>query len=113
MEDNTLDQSLHSQLNKRHRRKGFLRLMAVALLLSLGLSAYLALNYLVPMGPGRTRGVTARVNWYLQSGQSQADLHTLASVFRFILGTDSDAGPVDNDSTISVAENASPSSPKS
>ena len=113
MEENILDQSLSSDSNKQHRWLTFLRLVAPALLLSLALSAYLALNYLVPRGAGRTQGVTDRLSWYLQSGQSRADIRTLVSVFRYVTETDSDAGTVENYSIMPIAENASASSTKS
>lgn len=113
MEEDMLDQDLPSHLSMRHRRKVFACLLAAALLLFLALSSYLALNYLVPRGPGRTQGVTARASWYLQSGQSRADARTLASVIRFMMETDSDAGTVYSYSNLPVAVNASPSSLKS
>src|SRR5262245_24311832 len=113
MEENTLDEILPSRSSSGHRAKAFLRLLAVALLLSLPVSSYLALNYLVPKGPGRMQGVTARLNWYLQSGQSQADARTLVSVFRFIMENDSDSGTVNSFSNLPVAKNASTGSLKS
>ena len=113
MEENILNQSLSSDSKKQLRWKLFPRLLALALLLSLVLCSHLALNYLMPRGPGRTLGVTDRLTWYIQSGQSRADISTLASVLRFVMETDSDAGTAENYSTLPMAENASASSPKS
>jgi len=113
MEERILDQNLSSDSNKQPRRLLFPRLLALALLLSLALSFYPALNYLVPRGLGREQGVTDRLTWYIQSGQSRADIRTLASVFRFVMETDSDAGTAEVYSTMPIAENASASSPKS
>lgn len=113
MEENILDQSPRTHLNERTRRKVLLSLLALTLLLSLALNSYLVLNYLVPGGPGRIQGVSARASWYVQSGQSRADVRTLASVFRFVMGTESDTGTVDTYSTLPIARNANPSSLKS
>ena len=107
-----LDPNLSSDSDRQLRRQVFPRLLALAMLLSLALS-YPALNYLVPRGPDRTQGVTDRLSWYIQSGQSRADIRTLASVFRFVMETDLDAGTAENYSTMPIAENASVSSPKS
>lgn len=113
MEDKTFDQSLLPQVNKRPRRKILLRLLAFTLLLSVALGSYLALEYLAPRAPRGAQGVTTRLSWYLQSGQSRADLRTLASVFRFMMGTESDAGTVNDYSTLPVAEKATSNLPKS
>ena len=112
MEENILDQSPPTHLNKRPRLKDLLCLLALTLFLSLALNSHLLLNYLAPDGPGRIQGVSARVSWYLQSGQSRADVRTLASAIRFMMGTESDTGTVDNYSTLPVARNASPTSLK-
>ena len=113
MEVKILDPNLSSDSDRQLRRQVFPRLLALAMLLSLALSFYPALNYLVPRGPDRTQGVTDRLSWYIQSGQSRADIRTLASVFRFVMDTDLDAGTAENYSTMPIAENASVSSPKS
>ena len=113
MEENILNQSLSCDSKKQLRRQVFLRLLALSLLLSAVPCSHLTLNYLVPRAPDRTLGVTDRLDWYVQSGQSRADIRTLASVLRFVMETDSDAGTAENYSTLPMAENASASSPKS
>lgn len=52
------------------------------------LMAFLALNQIVPEVSGRTSGPTARMGWYLRSGQLAADFRTLAAAFQFVLDTE-------------------------
>lgn len=112
MEEIIVDQSPAKVVNKSHRWKVYLRLAGVALLLSLALGSNLALNYLVPRAPGSSWGVADRVNWYFQSGQQRADLQTLASAFRFVMGTESDTGNADSFPALPVAEKATSNLPK-
>lgn len=112
MQEQNVDQSLNRRLNKRQPWKICLGLLGVALLLSLTL-AFAALNHLVPKLPNRAQGATARVDWYLHSGQLQADVRTVAATFQFILATERDTPSVTNFANLPVAENAAPSSPKS
>ena len=52
------------------------------------LMAFVTLNRLVPKVSGRTSGATARMGWYLHSGQLSADFRTLAAAFQFVLDTE-------------------------
>jgi hypothetical protein len=110
--ENAVDQSPTIHLNQPHRRKVGLRFLGVALLLSLALGSYAAVNYLVPRVPDHAQGTT-RLSWYLHSGQSKADARTLAAAFRYVMGTESDTGTVEKISNPSVAQHAAPASPKS
>ncbi len=108
MQKDTADQTSNGRLNKRSRRK--LYLIAVLLLLTLG--SYATLNYLAPKLPNRPAGLTARMKWYVQSGQMQADRRSLAELRQFLFGTESAIAPA-IDTNLPLAGNASPSSPKS
>ena len=92
-----------------------LGMLGCALLLSLVLGASAVLNYLVPKAPDRVPGVTARLGWYLQSGQLKADVRTLAATVRFIKQdmTDTPTITITNLSDLPVAEKTAPSSPQS
>ena len=115
MKDKVLDHSLPNCLHKELRREVCVCLVAAALLLSLALGSFAALDYLLPKVGGRDAGVTTRLSWYVHDGQSQADVRTLAAVFRFITETDSNpkAGIVQNYSTLPLAENTKSNSPTS
>jgi len=113
MEEDIVAQSPPRRLNNRPRLSVCLRLLGAALLVSMSLGFYAALNYLAPKVSARAQGVAARLSWYIQSGQSRADVRTLASVFQFLMGTESDAGTVDTYSNLPVAEKATPNLPKS
>jgi hypothetical protein len=112
MQEQIVDQSLTSRLNKRQSWKACLGWLGVALLLSLVLASA-ALNHLVPKVPDRAQEITARMDWYLHSGQLQADARTLSATFQYILATESDTPSATNFANLPVAENAAPNSPKS
>lgn len=112
MQEQNVDQSLNRRLNKLQPWKVCLGLLGVALLLSLVLVS-VALNHLVPKVPDRASGATARVDWYLHSGQLQADARTLAATFQYIVASETETPTVTNLAHLPVAENTVPSSPKS
>jgi hypothetical protein len=113
MPEQIVDQSLNCRLNQRQSWKVLLGLLGVALLLALALGASAILNHLVPTVPDRAQGVTARVGWYLRSGQLQADVRTLAAAFEFIMAPECETPTITNFANLPVAEKAAPSSPKS
>jgi hypothetical protein len=117
MQEQNIDQSLKSCLNQRQSRKVHLSLLGAALLLPLALGSaavtYTVLTPLAPKQPGRGQGVTARMGWYLQSGQLQADARTLAAAFRYVMEPERDTPTVTNFANLPVAVKADPSSPKS
>jgi hypothetical protein len=89
--------------NERPRFKVFLRLSCAALLVSMALGLYAALDYVAPTVSSRAQGISTRLNWYLQSGQSQADLRTLVAMFRFLIAAEDDNGTVNKYSNLPVA----------
>ena len=117
MQEENIDQSLKSRLNQRQRRKVRLGLLGVALLLPLALGSaavtYTVLTPLAPKQPGHAQGVTARMGWYLHSGQLQVDARTLAAAFRYVMEPERDTPTVTNFANLPVAVKADPSSPKS
>ena len=113
MQEHTVDPSPNGHLNRRQSWRVCLGLLGVALLFSLALVSAAALNCLVPKVPDRAQGVTARMGWYLHSGQWQADVRTLTASFHYMMATESDTPTVDDVSSLPVAANATPSSPKS
>ena len=106
-------------MNQRQRPKVRLGLLGVALLLPLALGSaavtYTVLTPLAPQQPGHAQGVTARMGWYLQSGQLQVDARTLAAVFRYVMEPEPDTPrpTVTNFANLPVAIKADQSSPKS
>ena len=107
-----IDQSTNSRPGQGPALKIGFCLVAAALLLYLALASA-ALNYLVPTAADRNQGITGRVDWYLHSGQWQADASTLAAALDYIMATDHDASTITNLAEVPVAENAAPSAPKS
>ena len=112
MQQQNVDQSPNSRLNKCQPWKICLGSLSVAVLMSLAL-APAVLNHLVPKVPDRAQGVTARMGWYLHSGQLQADIRTLAATFQYVISTEPDDPTATECAKPPVAENAAPSSPKS
>jgi hypothetical protein len=113
MEEEIVGKSPPRHLNKRPRFQVCLRLLGAALLVSMALGLYAALDCLAPAVSARAQGISTRLSWYLQSGQSQADLRTLVAMFRFLLATETDTETVDNYSNLPVAGIAIPNYPKS
>ena len=117
MQEQDVDQSLESRLNRRQPRKIRFGMLGVALLLPLalafGVMAYTVLTPLAPKRPGHAQGVTARIGWYLHSGQLQVDARTLAAAFRYVMEPERDTPAVTNFANLPVAAKADPSSPKS
>jgi hypothetical protein len=113
MEEDKVNESLSSRLNRRPRQKVHLHLLGLALMLSLAMGSYVALDHLVPRVSGRVQGFSTRLSWYLQSGQSRADVRTLAAMFRFLVATESDTETFDNDANLPVAGIAAPNHPNS
>ena len=112
MQEHDADQSLNRCMNKRQPWRVRLGLLGVAGLLFLALASAVA-NHLVPKVPERAPGVTARMGWYLHSGQLRADVHTLAAALQFFMTPDGDTPTVTNLANPPVADNVAPSSPKS
>jgi hypothetical protein len=117
MQEENIDQSLKSRLNQRQLRKVRLGLLGVALLLLLALGSaavtYSVLTPLAPKRPGHAQGVTARIGWYLDSGQMQVDARTLAAAFRYVMEPEPDTPTVTNFPNLPAAVKNDPSSPKS
>jgi len=107
-----MEQNVKSRGNKRQPWRVRLGLLAVALLLPVALAS-VAVDYLVPTAPDRPQGVAARVGWYLQHGQLQADVRTLVATVRYVADSDGDIPAVTNYVNLPVAGNAAPASPKS
>ena len=116
MQEPTGQKNIDPSTNGRPRPRPALKvgfcLVAAALLLHLALAS-VTLNYLVPTAADRNQGITGRLDWYLHSGQWQADASTLAAALDYIMATDRDASTITNLAEVPVAENAAPSAPKS
>jgi hypothetical protein len=112
MQEHTVDQNPDGRLNQRQPWMVCLSLLGVALLLSVALASA-TLNHLVPKVPDRAPGVTARMDWYLHSGQLQADARTFAATIQYIVASESDTPTVTKCCNLPVADNAAPRSPKS
>ena len=117
MQEQNVDQSLESRLNQRQPRKARFGMLGVALLLPLalafGVMAYTVLTPLAPKRPGHAQGVTARIGWYLHSGQLQVDARTFAAAFQYVMEPERDTPTATNIANLPVAAKAAPSSPKS
>jgi len=112
MQEQDVDQVTNNRPSQRQPWKVFLCLIGVALLLNVTLASA-ALNYLVPKVVDHKQVIVARMDWYLHSGQLQADARSLAAAFDYIMAADSDAASITNLANLPVAENAAPSAPKS
>jgi hypothetical protein len=113
MEEEIVAQSPPRRLNRRPRFTICLRLLGAAMLVSMALGLYAALDYLAPTVSARAQGISTRLSWYLQSGQSQADLRTLVAMIRFLIATEPDTGTVNSYSNLPVAGIATPNNPNS
>lgn len=65
--------------------------------------AVVAFNRLVPKVANGGQGSTARVGWYLRSGQWHADVRTLVAAFEFVMTPDSSAPAGTNSPTNRLA----------
>ena len=93
--------------------KVLLCLIGVALLLNVSLAAT-ALNYFVPMAADGRQRLADRMDWYVHSGQLQADARSLAAAFDYIMATDRDVpATTTNLAVLPVAEDVVPIAPKS
>ena len=117
MKNNTVDQSRISGWCKRQPGKAGLAVLGVAVLLSgvlwYGVLASAALDHLMPKMPNHAQGLTDRVEWYLHSGQWQADVLTLAATFWFVMASDCDTPANTNWMGPQVAENEAAGDSKS
>jgi hypothetical protein len=113
------DEQLKSEQDANNRSgpaqlwKVLLGLIGVALLLNVALAST-ALNYLVPTAAGDRQQIGARLNWYVNSGQLQADARSLAAAFDYIMATDRDApATTTNLAVLPVVEDTASDTPKS
>ena len=108
-----MGQTPNSNSGQRQSVKVLFCLIGVALLLNVALASA-ALNYLAPRVVDGRQGIAARANWYLHSGQLQADARTLAAAFDYITDTDRDvAVTTTNLAVLPVADDVVTSAPKS
>jgi hypothetical protein len=112
MNEQIADQSLNQRPNPKKSWEVRLGLLGGALLVSLALGSA-GLNHLVPKLPDGAQGTPARLSWYLQHGQLQADLHTLSAAIQYIAASDSDTSAAANNPSLPVAGTAAPTLPKS
>ena len=111
MNEQTVDQNLNQRSNLRKSRKVWLGVLGGALVVSLALGA-VAVNHLVPKVSNRGQGFTARLGWYLEHGQLQADVQTLAAAFRYIASSDQETPADTNNPSLPVAGTTTANSPK-
>ena len=67
-----------------HKCLSFLDLFVFAALFLFALASSPAMNYLVPMVPGRPQGIADRMRWYVHHRQWRADARTLVGVVRYL-----------------------------
>jgi hypothetical protein len=111
MPEQNVDHGLNRRLNKGKPWVVRLGLLGVALLLSFALGSA-AMDVLVPKLPGRAQGVTARLDWYLHSGQLQADVRTLVAAFQYLAAAEGGTSTVTNGASRAVAGNPAAGLPK-
>jgi len=103
MQEHHVDQSLSRRLNQCQTWKACLGCLGLALLLALALASP-ALDRLVPKVPEHARETTARMRWYLYSGQLRADAHTLVAMVQYLMAPESGIPNATNLANASVAE---------
>ncbi len=108
----TVGQELSNDSRPRQTLKVLAGLIGLAVLLNLALVSA-ALNYLAPRVAEGRQGIASRANWYLRSGQLQADARSLAAALDFIMDTDRDPPATTNLAVLPLAGGVAPNTPKS
>jgi len=111
-EQMTMGQTPNRDSSQRQSVKVFFCLIGIALLLNVALASA-ALNYLAPRVVDGRQGITARANWYLHSGQLQADARSLAAALDYIMDSDRDVPATTNLAVLPLADDVVTSAPKS
>lgn len=112
MPEQNVEPNTQAVLKPRPRKHYRPALAALVLLTFLALAA-VAVNNLPPNVPGRTEGVPARLSWYLDHGQFQADAQTFVAAVQFILTPDGELPAATKSANPAVAGQAAPATPKS
>jgi hypothetical protein len=109
----TARQNWNSDSQPRRTLKVLLGFIGIAVLLNLALASA-ALNYLALRVVDGRQGIATRANWYLHSGQLQADARSLAAALDYIMATDQDVpATTTNLAVLPVVEDAASDTPKS
>jgi len=103
---------VNSQSCERGNVRRLVCLIGVYLLVNAALAST-GLNYLVPSVMDGREGIAASVDWYLRSGQLQADARTLAAALDYILSSNSNVPATTNLAVLTVADDVAPMAPKS
>jgi len=100
------------RFGRRLSTKARLSVLGLTLLVAAGVVAA-ALSRLLPDSPNRAQDVGDRLTWYVQKGQLQADLHTLAAAVDFLVTTDAETPVATTPTNLPVAGNFKPTHPQS
>ena len=112
LKEATVKPTLRRRFYGRLSRKARLRVLGIALLVAGALGAA-ALNHVVPSPPSRVKGVTGRLVWYVQDGCLKADMHTLASMIKYIAASESERPSAAVPTNLPIAGDVPPTSPRS
>jgi hypothetical protein len=97
---------------RRLSRKAGLGILGITLLAAAALGAAV-LNHAVTRAPNRVKGVTGRLVWYVADGRLRADMHTLSSMFEYVVFGESDRSRTVMPTNMPIAGNVPTTSPNS